>query len=93
MLAAGVSAAARGSAARPPGGPAITAKTADLFGGPSLGTILGVITVGSGIGAGLGSWGAGFIHDLTGSYRIAFWLSIAAYGCGTIAFWLLRSRR
>jgi MFS family permease len=74
-------------------GPAITAKTADLFGGPSLGTILGVITVGSGIGAGLGSWGAGFIHDLTGSYRIAFWLSIAAYGCGTIAFWLLRSRR
>ena len=33
-------------------GPAITAKTADLFPGPQLGTILGVITIGSGIGVG-----------------------------------------
>ena len=32
-------------------GPAITAKTADLFPGPQLGTILGVITIGTGIGA------------------------------------------
>jgi len=74
-------------------GPAITAKTADLFGGPRLGTILGVITIGSGLGAALGSWGAGFIHDLTGTYRVAFWLSIAAYCCGTIAFWALRDKR
>jgi MFS transporter, OFA family, oxalate/formate antiporter len=36
-------------------GPAITAKTADLFPGPQLGTILGVITIGSGLGAALGS--------------------------------------
>ena len=35
-------------------GPAITAKTADLFPGPQLGTILGVITIGSGLGAALG---------------------------------------
>ncbi len=36
-------------------GPAITAKTADLFPGPQLGTILGVITIGTlGIGAALG---------------------------------------
>ena len=40
-------------------GPAITAKTADLFPGPRLGTILGVITIGSGLGAAIGSWGAG----------------------------------
>ncbi|RYJ00317.1 MAG: MFS transporter, partial [Acetobacteraceae bacterium] len=37
-------------------GPAITAKTADLFPGPRLGTILGVITIGSGLGAAIGSW-------------------------------------
>lgn len=71
-------------------GPAITAKTADLFPGPRLGTILGVITIGSGLGAGLGSWGAGVVFDLTGSYRVAFWLSIAAYLAGSVAFWALR---
>jgi MFS family permease len=71
-------------------GPAITAKTADLFPGRQLGTILGVITIGSGLGAALGSWGAGWIFDLTGSYRVAFSLSIASYICGTVAFWALR---
>jgi MFS transporter, OFA family, oxalate/formate antiporter len=71
-------------------GPAITAKTADLFPGGQLGAILGVITIGSGLGAALGSWGAGFIFDLSGSYELAFMLSIAAYVCGVVAFWALR---
>jgi MFS family permease len=71
-------------------GPAITAKTADLFSGPRLGTILGVITIGSGLGAALGSWGAGWLFDLTGSYHTAFVISILAYLCGSVAFWALR---
>lgn len=71
-------------------GPAITAKTADLFPGPNLGTILGVITIGTGLGAALGSWAAGFVFDVTGSYRVAFWLSILFYVAGSIAFWCLR---
>ena len=71
-------------------GPAITAKTADLFPGPRLGTILGVITIGSGLGAAIGSWAAGLLFDLTGSYRVAFILSITAYVGGSIAFWALR---
>ena len=71
-------------------GPAITAKTADLFPGPQLGAILGVITIGSGLGAALGSWGAGWIFDATGSYQVAFSLSIASYLCCIAAFWALR---
>ena len=71
-------------------GPAITAKTADLFPGPRLGTILGVITIGSGLGAGIGSWAAGWIFDFSGSYKTAFWLSILAYAAGSAAFWSLR---
>ena len=71
-------------------GPAITAKTADLFPGPQLGRILGVITIGTGFGSAFGSWGAGLIFDLSGSYRLAFMLSIAAYLCGGVAFWALR---
>ena len=53
-------------------------------------SILGVITIGSGIGSAAGSWAAGWIFDLSGSYRFAFILSIAAYLCGCIAFWALR---
>jgi MFS family permease len=71
-------------------GPAITAKTADLFPGTQLGAILGVITIGSGLGAALGSWGAGLIFDLSGSYELAFILSIVSYLCGVVAFWALR---
>jgi predicted MFS family arabinose efflux permease len=71
-------------------GPAVTAKTADLFGGPRLGTILGFITIGAGLGAGLGAWSAGYLFDLTGSYQLAFTLSIAAYATGAIVFWALR---
>jgi MFS family permease len=71
-------------------GPAITAKTADLFPGAQLGAILGVITIGSGLGSALGSWGAGIIFDLSGSYELAFILSIISYLCGVVAFWALR---
>ena len=71
-------------------GPAITAKTADLFPGSQLGTILGAITIGTGIGSGLGSWLAGWTFDRTGSYQVAFGLSILFYLCGSVAFWLLR---
>jgi len=71
-------------------GPAITAKTADLFAGPQLGAILGVITVGTGLGSAIGSWGAGWIFDVSGSYRLAFALSIVSYAIGCVAFWALR---
>jgi len=71
-------------------GPSITAKTADLFPGPQLGTILGAITIGTGVGSARGSWLAGWSFDLTGSYRVAFSLSIFFYACGSVAFWLLR---
>ena len=71
-------------------GPAVTAKTADLFPGPNLGAILGVITVGTGIGSAVGAWGAGWIFDVSGSYRLAFVASIVSYLIGCAAFWALR---
>jgi MFS family permease len=71
-------------------GPTITAKTADLFPGRHLGAILGVITIGAGIGSAVGSWAAGWIFDISGSYRMAFLLAIASYLGGCVAFWTLR---
>jgi MFS transporter, OFA family, oxalate/formate antiporter len=71
-------------------GPMITAKTADLFQGRHLGSILGVISIGTGIGAAVGAWASGLIFDLSGSYRLAFVLSIVSYLAGCVAFWFLR---
>src|SRR4030095_11785237 len=42
-------------------GPMITAKTADLFQGRHLGAILGVISIGTGIGAAVGAWASRLI--------------------------------
>jgi hypothetical protein len=33
---------------------------------------------------------AGYVFDVTGSYRVAFGLSIFFYLCGSVAFWGLR---
>jgi MFS family permease len=49
-------------------GPLIAATAMNIFRGKRVGTILGAITLGSGLGAGLGSWSGGLIHDWSGSY-------------------------
>jgi hypothetical protein len=33
---------------------------------------------------------AGWTFDLTGSYHVAFGLSIFFYVCGSVAFWMVR---
>jgi len=43
----------------------------DLFGGTHFSTIFGTLQVGNSLGSALGAWGAGYIHDLTGSYTYA----------------------
>ena len=42
------------------------------------------------VALGGGAWASGLIFDLSGSYRLAFQLSIAAYALGCVAFWMLR---
>ena len=44
----------------------------DLFGLRAFGAIMGILTLGWRCGAALGPAAAGFLHDLTGSYAIAF---------------------
>lgn len=44
----------------------------EVFGPRALGAIIGVLTLGWRFGAALGPAAAGFVHDLTGSYRMAF---------------------
>ena len=68
-------------------GPIITAMASDLFGGRRFGAIYGVLNLGNGLGAALGPWFAGFVHDVTGSYRIAFVASVVFCVFGAGCFW------
>lgn len=74
-------------------GPIITAMAAQFFPGRRFGAIYGVISVGSGVGGAIGPWFGGFIHDVTGSYRIAFLVAAAFCAAGSACFWLARPRR
>jgi MFS family permease len=69
-------------------GPIITAMAAQLFPGRRFAAIYGAITVGNGAGGAVGPWFAGAIHDMTGSYRIAFLLSVFFCAMGAACFWI-----
>jgi MFS family permease len=54
----------------------IGAKAADLYPPQALGTVMGVVEVGRGIGIALGPILAGFLFDLQGDYVVAFSLAV-----------------
>ena len=74
-------------------GPIITAIAAQLFPGRRFGVIYGLLSVGNGIGGGIAPWFGGFVHDLTGSYRVAFLIAVGFCVTGAACFWLARPSR
>ncbi|MGH7417020.1 MAG: MFS transporter, partial [Candidatus Rokuibacteriota bacterium] len=73
-------------------GPIITAMASQLFPG-RFGAIYGILSVGNGIGGGVAPWFSGAVHDLTGSYRVAFLTAVGFCAVGSACFWLARPRR
>jgi MFS family permease len=69
-------------------GPLISATAISIFRGKRVGTIFGAITLGSGLGAALGSWSGGLILDWSGSYDlvIAFALVNVLLGMAPFLF-------
>lgn len=65
---------------------------ADLFHGKSFGAIIGAISLFIGVGAGIGPWLGGAIHDWTGSYRAAFWVAQAAGFASVVFIWMAGGR-
>ena len=63
-------------------GPLLTATAMKIFRGERVGTIYGAISIGSGLGSAIGSWGGGLIHDWAHSYNplIAFSLLSVLFG-------------
>jgi len=73
-------------------GPIISAIAADLFPGPSFGTIFGLISIGYGLGGALGPWFGGYVYDLMGSYRPAFAVALGALFGVIACFWVATRR-
>jgi MFS family permease len=66
---------------------------ADLFHGKSFGAIIGVVSLFIGVGAGIGPWLGGLLHDWTGSYREAFWVAQATAFASVLFIWIAARAR
>ena len=73
--------------------PALFVGASDLFAGRHFGAINGLILGCMGVGGAAGPWVGGFIHDIFGSYRYAFALSMLCFGISAIAFVIAAPRR
>ncbi|MBW2675167.1 MAG: MFS transporter [Deltaproteobacteria bacterium] len=66
--------------------PIIPARTADLFLGPHFGKILGMLSIGGGVGGALGVWLSGKIYDIMASYNASFMISLVSLVLAVILF-------
>jgi MFS family permease len=66
---------------------------AEIFEGPHYGTIFGTISIALITGGAAGPWITGVIHDMTGSYRLAFLLAIACCIVSAAAIWMAAPRK
>jgi MFS family permease len=74
-------------------GPLLTATSMNIFRGERVGTIYGAISIGSGLGSAIGSWGGGLIHDWTHSYNPLIAFSLVSVVCGMIPFLVVPALR
>lgn len=66
----------------------LAAIPADVFAGPHLGAILGVVQAGGGLGGAIGPFLGGWLFDVTGSYRLAFLAAAVAVAGSAVAAWV-----
>jgi hypothetical protein len=74
-------------------GPLMSAIAMRLFRGGNVATIFGMITVGSGLGAALGSWSSGLLHDWTGHYDAGIAFAFVSVLCGMLPFFTVSALR
>ncbi len=71
----------------------IGAIPAEIFQGRHYGTIFGTLMLASIAGGAVGPWLTGMLHDVTGSYAIAFWIAVAGSLLSAIAIWFAAPRK
>jgi MFS family permease len=65
----------------------LSAIPADVFSGPHLGVILGVVQAGGGLGGAIGPFLGGWLFDVTGGYELAFVAAGIAIVGSAVAAW------
>lgn len=70
-------------------GPIISSVAARYFAGPRVATIYGVIYSANAIGAAIGSYMGGLLHDLTGGYGVGLAAALAFIGIAAAPFWTI----
>lgn len=73
--------------------PVLAALTADLFQGRNLGSIYGFIVTAAGLGGALGPPLAGYMYDVTGTYQLAFTISLLLIAFSCISIWVAAPRK
>ena len=71
----------------------VGAIPAEIFQGRHYGSIFGTLMLSSIGGGAVGPWLTGVLYDRTGSYTIAFWISIACSVVSAVAIWLAAPRK
>jgi fucose permease len=66
---------------------------AEVFQGKRYATIFGVLNCSAVAGGGIAPWVTGAIHDRTGSYALAWWLSIAFCALSIACIWVAAPRK
>ncbi|MGE5641213.1 MAG: MFS transporter [Clostridia bacterium] len=72
-------------------GPIISAICARSFAGPQVATIYGTIYSSNALGAAIGSFMGGVLHDLTGGYNTGLALSLCFIGIAALPFWSIQA--
>ncbi len=67
-------------------GPLVAAAAMSIFRGKRVGTIMGTISIGAGLGSAIGSWAGGLIHDWSQSYDLVFVFAMSSVVLGMMPF-------
>jgi MFS family permease len=65
----------------------LSAISADIFHGKHFGAIFGYFTFSIGLGGAVGAWLGGFLFDMTHSYTMPFWVSLACLIVSVFIVW------
>jgi MFS family permease len=68
-------------------GPIVSSVSARYFAGPRVATIYGVVYASNAVGAALGAFAGGLLHDLTGGYRAGLGMAIVFMLLAALPFW------
>jgi MFS family permease len=74
-------------------GPIVSSVCAKYFGGANVATIYGMIYSANAIGAALGSYFGGLLHDLTGGYRVGLGFALVFIALAAAPFWSVPALR